>query len=204
MSEPNYYEKLGLDENSSFEEIQDARNRLLEEHSGDRKQQETIEAAYDAILMDRLRLRQEGKIKVPDRIRFPERLAEPPPDINTAPSQQAPEWLQRFIDTPSREEILWPAVSFVAIGLLSLVDSSYAALSLAIAAGFSLYFLNRKERKFARAFLLTLIGLVVGVFLGLQLGNLMQSQLEAVSLAPDSFAVLVTAFLLWLISSFLR
>lgn len=74
MSDKNPYETLGIDENSPFDEIQATRNRLVQEHAGDRKQLEAIEAAYEAILMDRLRLRQEGKIKVPDRIRFPERL----------------------------------------------------------------------------------------------------------------------------------
>ncbi len=201
MSEINHYEKLGLDENSSFDEIQNARNRLIEEHSGDRKQQETIEAAYDAILMDRLRLRQEGKIKVPDRIRFPERLADSPPDTNTASMKQAPEWLQRFIDTPSRDEILWPAVSFLAIGLLSL---AYAPFSLALAVGLSLYFLNRKERKFGRAILLTLVGLIGGILLGLQIAALMEGQLATFSITVESFAAVVTAFILWLISSFLR
>jgi hypothetical protein len=201
MGEPNHYEKLGLDESASFEEIQDARNRLLNEHSGDRKQEESIEAAYDAILMDRLRLRQEGKIKVPDRIRFPERLAEAPPDINTTPKKQTPEWMQRFLDTPSREEILWPAVSFSAIGLFGL---AYPPLALAVAVGFSLYFLNRKEHKFGRAFLLTLVGLVGGIFLGLQLGSLMAGQLSSLNLSSEAFAAVVTTFTLWLISSFLR
>jgi hypothetical protein len=201
MSEINHYEKLGLDESSSFDEIQNARNRLIEEHSGDRKQQEAIEAAYDAILMDRLRLRQEGKIKVPDRIRFPERLADAPPDTNTASIKQTPEWLQRFIDTPSRDEILWPAVSFLALGLLSLASAPFA---LALAVGFNLYFLNRKEHKFGRAILLTLLGLVGGILLGLQIGAFMAGQLTAFDIAVESFAAIVTAFIFWLISSFLR
>jgi hypothetical protein len=74
MSEQSPYEKLGVSEEASFDEIQDVRNRLLQQYSGDSKRVEVIEAAYDAILMDRLRMRQEGKIKVPERIRFPERL----------------------------------------------------------------------------------------------------------------------------------
>jgi len=79
MSDQNPYEKLGVSEEASFDEIQDARNRLFEQHSGDAKHLEVIEAAYDAILMDRLRMRQEGKIKVPERIRFPELRVQSPP-----------------------------------------------------------------------------------------------------------------------------
>jgi len=59
MSDQSPYEKLGVSEDASFDEIQDARNRLFEQYSGDSKSVEIIEAAYDAILMDRLRMRQE-------------------------------------------------------------------------------------------------------------------------------------------------
>ncbi|WNZ21766.1 molecular chaperone DnaJ [Leptolyngbya sp. NK1-12] len=201
MSDKNPYETLGIDENSPFDEIQATRNRLVQEHAGDRKQLEAIEAAYEAILMDRLRLRQEGKIKVPDRIRFPERLVEPPPDFAPTPPKQTPDWLQRLIDTPSRADILWPAAIFVGTGLLSL---SAPPLALALGVGVSLYFLNRKEHKFGRAFLLTLIGLIVGVVLGLQIGQFLLPQLQQISLNLNSFAALVTFFVLWLISSFLR
>ncbi len=53
MSDQNNYEKLGVTEDATFDEIQDARSRLLQQYSGDRKHLETIEAAYDAILMER-------------------------------------------------------------------------------------------------------------------------------------------------------
>lgn len=201
MSDQNHYLRLGVDENASFEEIQDARNRLVQEHSGDRRLVEAIEAAYDAILMDRLRLRQEGKIKVPDRIRFPERLAEAPPEFTPVPTKQTPDWLQRFIDTPSRADILWPAALFVGTGFLSLTSPS---VGLALGVGFSLYFLNRKEHKFGRAFLLTLLGLILGVVLGLQVSGLLLPQLAGLGIAPETFAAWIAFFILWLTDSFLR
>ncbi len=201
MSDKNAYERLGLDESASFDEIQEARNRLVQEHAGDRKQVEAIETAYDAILMDRLRMRQEGKIKVPDRIRFPERLVEPPPEFAPTSVNKTPDWLQRLIDTPSRGDILLPAAVFAGTGLLSL---SVPSMGLALGVGASLYFLNRKEHKFGRAFLLTLIGLVVGVVFGLQIGQFIAPQLTQISLTTESFAALVTFVFLWLISSFLR
>lgn len=201
MSDLNHYQQLGVDENASFEEIQDARNRLIQEQGGDRKQLEAVEAAYDAILMDRLRLRQEGKIKVPDRIRFPERLVEPPPEFTPVPSKQTPDWLQRFVDTPSRADILWPAGIFAALGLLSLTAPPVA---LALGVGFSLYFLNRKEHKFGRAFLLTLAGLIIGVGVGLWVGGFIAPQLQSIAVAQEAFAAFVTFIILWLITSFLR
>ena len=72
MIEQNPYEQLGVTEGSSFEEIQAAKKRICDANNNDPKLVESIEAAYDAVIMDRLRLRQEGKIKVPERIRFPE------------------------------------------------------------------------------------------------------------------------------------
>ncbi len=202
MSTQSYYDKLGVDENSSFEEIQNARSRLLDEHGSDRKLADDIEAAYDAILMDRLRLRQEGKIRVPDRIRFPERLAaEAPSQSASAPAKQSLGWLQRSIDNPSQSEVIWPALSFVGVGALGLASPSVA---LALGVGFCLYFLNRKERKFGRSLLLTLAALIFGVVLGLQIGNLTALQLSAFQMTPDAFAALVTAFVFWLTSSFLR
>ncbi|MBW4658395.1 MAG: CPP1-like family protein [Drouetiella hepatica Uher 2000/2452] len=205
MSDKSSYERLGLTEDASFDEIQEAKSRLIEEVGNDRKQIEAIESAYDAILMDRLRLRQEGKIKVPDRIRFPERLVEPSPEHTPAPVKQAPDWLQRFIDTPSSRDILLPAGLFGAASVLSLFAPS---LGLALGVGFSFYFLNRKERKFGRALLLTLGGLVLGILIGIQLGRLASGLFAAQpSMAPfsvESFAAIVTFVVLWLISSFLR
>jgi hypothetical protein len=202
MSDKSPYERLGVDEESSFDEIQEARNRLVKEHSGDRKQVEALEAAYDAILMDRLRLRQEGKIKVPDRIRFAERRAEPPADYQPSPASQAPTWLQRLIDTPSRMDILLPAGLFVGVGVLSFVISP--AVTLALGVGFSIYFLARKENKLGRAFLLTFIGLILGVVLGLQLGTLLLPQFPQILGSVETVAALVTFVILWLVSSFLR
>lgn len=201
MSELNHYERLGVPEGASFEEIQEAKARLVQEHQGDRRQVEAIEAAYDAILMDRLRMRQEGKIKVPDRIRFPEKMVEVPQQTPQTASQNTPNWLQRMLDTPSRNDILWPAGLFVGSALLSLAAPPVA---LALGVGFSLYFLNRKEYKFGRALLFTLAGLFIGILIGLQLSIWLTPQLAAISMSADTFAALVTFVILWLISSFLR
>jgi hypothetical protein len=107
MSDQNPYEKLGVSEEATFDEIQDARNRLFEQHSGDAKHLEVIEAAYDAILMDRLRMRQEGKIKVPERIRFPELRVQSLPKESPTPREQSPAWLQRMLDSLTRSLVSW-------------------------------------------------------------------------------------------------
>ena len=76
MSELNPYEQLGVSEDASFEEIQKAKQKLKTQYDSNPELIENIEVAYDAIIMQRLRLRQEGKIKVPEQIRFPEKIVE--------------------------------------------------------------------------------------------------------------------------------
>ncbi len=63
MSDQNNYEVLEVTEDATFDEIQDARSRLLQQYSGDHKHLDTIEAAYDAILMERLRMRKKVKLR---------------------------------------------------------------------------------------------------------------------------------------------
>jgi hypothetical protein len=209
MSDQNPYEKLGVTEDASFDEIQDAKGRLMQQHRGDQKLVESVEAAYDAIIMDRLRMRQEGKIKVPERIRFPEKLSQAPPSFSQTAVNSSPAWLQRLVDTPTPGDLLWPAVSFILLGSVTIFYraqdmSSMLSLVLALGVGCSIYFLNRKEGQFGRAVLLTLAGLLVGVGLGSFLGGFLAAQISSIHITPDQFATLVTFVVLWLISSFLR
>ena len=208
MSSQNSYEQLGVTEASSFEEIQDARNRLFAQHQGDQKQLESIEAAYDAVLMDRLRLRQEGKIKVPDRIRFPEKVVPPPSSQPSVPVTQGPAWLQRLIDTPSRSDVLIPAGVLTALSAWVIIapTANGVQLALILGMGASFYFVYRKERKLGRTVLLGLAGLVAGFLLGGALGGLLHlpTQVASVTITLNAFVSAVTFFVLWLISSFLR
>ena len=202
MSTQNSYEVLGLTEASSFEEIQAARDRLVEQCSDEPKRKEAIEAAYDAILMERLRLRQEGKIKVPDRIRFAENTPEPVSQASSTPTVPRPDWLSNFMDTPSRDEVLWPGVTFAALLLFGFYSPSFA---LALAIGAAIYFLNRKENKFWRSVLVSLGGLALGLALGLTVGQLLIPQGAQFTWAsPDAVAAAVTCISLWTVSSFLR
>lgn len=202
MSEQNPYEKLEVPEDASFEEIQAARDRLIAAVPGDDKCRESIEAAYDAILMDRLRQRQEGKIKVPERIRFPERLAEPPPATAVPRTHSSPPWLQRLIDRPPAKEVVLTGAVYAGLTAASLFWSAPDALAflLALGVGFNLVWVNRKERKLGRAFLLTLAGLIVG---GLLAVLLLQAPLM-IPLSPEAFVSLVVFLVFWLTSSFLR
>lgn len=207
MSDRSPYEQLGITEDAAFEEIQAARSRLVQEHSGDKKSMEMIEAAYDAILMERLKMRQEGKIRVPERIRFPEKLTPPPPNLVATKINQSPAWLQRLLDQPSRTDLLWTSsvlLISVAVAAYPGVQEAQLSLAMAFGVGFCLFFLNKKENQFFRALLLTVIGLFIGIGLGALLFSWMTVPLTGMGLTSLQFASLVTFIILWAIASFLR
>jgi hypothetical protein len=206
MSEQNPYEQLGVTEESSFEEIQEAKQRLVQQYQNDSKIIESIEAAYDSVLMDRLRMRQEGRIKVPDRIRFPERLTIP---VESKPvtSSKSPNWWQSLIDTPSAQDIGVPAVIYACLGAITLLvpDPSGSLLPLLLAFGVfvNIYFFNRKEKRFGRALLFTLAGLVLGVALGAGLASL-AAKADLNIFGDRQIYALITFLIFWVISSFFR
>ncbi|MBC5794112.1 CPP1-like family protein [Sphaerospermopsis sp. LEGE 00249] len=208
MSDQNPYQKLGVSEDASFDEVQDARNRLLEQHGGDSKGRELIEAAYDAILMDRLRMRQEGKIKVPERIRFPEMRVPSPQKESPVTRDQSPAWLQRILDQPSLSDVLAPGAWFLGLSAISLfvpaASDQVLQLGLVVGVGVSIYFLNRKENKFGRAVLFTLASLIIGLIAGGLIAVPVLQQLALINITANQFSTVLTFILMWLISSFLR
>jgi hypothetical protein len=206
MSEQNPYEQLGVTEESSFEEIQEAKQRLVQQYQNDSKIVESIEAAYDSVLMDRLRMRQEGRIKVPDRIRFPERLTIP---VESKPvtTSKSPNWWRSSMDTPSAQDIGVPAVIYACLGAITLLvpDPSGSLLPLLLAFGVfvNIYFFNRKEKRFGRALLFTLAGLVLGVALGAGLASL-AAKADLNIFGDRQIYALITFLIFWVISSFFR
>ncbi len=167
---------------------------------------ESVETAYDSIIMERLRLRQEGKIKVPERIRFPERKVETPKAKNTTTTNSTPNWVQDLVDNPSQTEILIPTGLFLVLSIITVIslNNNNDASSMLIGLGFmsSLYFLNRKENRFARSLLISLMALVVGVGLGVAIaGGLRGSN---VMISNNQVASAVTFTLFWFVSCFLR
>ena len=150
MSETTPYETLGVTEEASFEEIQSAKQRLNQQHQGNTQVLETIEEAYDAIIMERLRLRKEGKIAVPEGIRRPEKASPSVVKQNSAPLATPPAWLQDLMDNPSQKDVLLPGAIFFGLCLLTILsqtgDVSFFASLLAIGGMTSVYFLNRKGK----------------------------------------------------------
>jgi hypothetical protein len=152
-------------------------------------------------------MRQEGKIKVPEGIRFPERIVEPPVSVVPNFTTNSPEWLQRFIDQPSQMDILWPAGIMTGLAILVIFVPTTLQFSLIVGLGSAFYFLYRKEQKLGRTALLGFSGLILGLLMGGGLYNLLKNWLPGTISIPmdvNSFASAFTFLILWLISSFLR
>lgn len=201
MSETNPYVQLGVSEDASFEEVQAARAQLLSQCQGDERRAQAVEMAYDAILMDRLRQRQEGRIKVPERIRYAERNVVATAEKNDTRTATLPAWaenLRSFIDTPSVQDVGWPAVVYGGLAYWAWAVSANAALPVALGIAANLFFINRKENRFGRAMLLTVVGLLVGAVVG--------NVLLGLNLGLDSNTAISWGIfmILWLVSSFLR
>lgn len=206
MSEPTPYEKLGVNDEASFEEVRDARDRLLREFEGDESQQEIIEVAYDAILMDRLRARKEGKIAVPDRIRYPERLsAAIPAALQNNTQRRAPSWLSKLFDNPSQKDIYISLGIFAGLSIIGFFVPATTTTWLSFGLIFSVYWLTRKENRFGRALLISLSGITLGVvFAALTNQVLVLSRLVGDGSFPSPIQMVIILVVMWLHACFLR
>ncbi len=214
MSEQTPYDLLGVTDSASFDEIQEARGRLMAKiDESDGTQVEAIEAAYDAVLMHRLKMRQEGKIKVPERIRFPERSVPTPAPSPPGPLKaltSLPSWMGDLADQPEPKDIWLPAgitLALVGVTMFYLGTAPPSALQLPLAAGWAaaIYFLNRKEGRFGRAVLLSFLGLLAGLLLGTVVGLAVPATaLASVGLGTAQLSAMVSLVVLWAVSSFLR
>jgi hypothetical protein len=207
MSEQNPYEQLGVAEDATFEEIQAAKQRVIAKLSGDRQLEDNIEAAYDAILMERLKLRQQGKIKVPDGIRFPEKAPIALPKFSTVTVPNSPSWVGDTFERPTQSQILTTSGVYSVLGGAALVPSFADAglpTLMALGTGFSLYFINKKQRRFKRALLGSLIALIIGTAIAGLLVNYAHLPVGQIGLHGEVFAGLLTFLLLWAVSSFTK
>jgi hypothetical protein len=206
MSQQSPYEQLGVAEDASFEEIQAAKQRAIAQFSNDRQLQENMESAYDAILMERLKLRQQGKIKVPEGIRFPEKIATAvAPNFKPPSLANSPSWLADTFERPSQTEILTTSGVYVVLSgavLIPAIASAGLPTLMALGTGFSLYFINQKQRRFKRALLGSLLALVVGTATAGVLVNYLHLPVNRIGIPGEVFASLLTFLSLWTVSSF--
>lgn len=209
MSDQTPYEKLGVAESASFEEIQSTRDRLLREYAGDLKKCSEVEASYDSVLMRRLKLRQEGKIKVPDGIRFAEKTPPFLPKLSR-PSLPSGSWMATTFSTPSLLEWVVPTVMALILSTLVAVNPLPGTVQFAgaMATGSTFYGIYRKERNLGRSVLFGIIGLILGYLIGVGLWGLIPIEFRSfVPGGAQALSVVVTwvvCLVLWLTALFVK
>ena len=147
MSEPDPYKLLGVSEDTPFEEIQDAKSRLLEQYGDNERQVQLIEEAYDMILMQRFRMRKEGKIKVPEGIRYAENAI---PARPVKPPTKVPKAWEKWVERPTLQELGLPTAIFAGFWILT-VGFSALSVTMPLALLVALYLLYKKNNRFGRS-----------------------------------------------------
>jgi len=179
------YQLLGIGEEASFDEVQAARQIRISEVESDPIARSRVEAAYDAILMNRLRERQQGRVSTAARS-----ASKREQGAGSAPARPAALPLPRFaqpggmgsprlslpsLETAGGRELWFPLVSIGGlVGLLFLLPAPPAELLLSLATLVTLLNLQRRHGRFLAA-LAWSFGLLA---LGLVLGSLLLTWLE--------------------------
>ena len=185
---PGPYERLGITADASFDEVQAAKRARLLEVAGDTMACSKVEAAYDAVLMERLKERQQGKVSTAAKTASQREQAPPTPKLAVSALPKLPQ-LPKLTQLPKFAQAALPKVSAAAqgrelwfplatsgvlLGLLVLVPAAPPDLLLALATGMAVINLQRRTGKFLKA-----VGWSVGLLsLGLLLGGLLAAGLD--------------------------
>jgi len=207
---PDPYVRLGIDHDAGFEAVQVARQTRLEEVGDDPMARSRIEAAYDAVLMDRLKERQQGRVSSAARSASQREQASPPPNRPLYPALPSLPSLPvaRLGANASRlptltlatgREFWLPLVSLGLLTVLLLLPNAAAEVLLSLAAITTVLNLQRRNGRFLAAVGWTLALLVVGLLLGsLLVGALPSSLPLGLPIAPVQLQSLPAMLLLLL------
>ncbi|MBW0166900.1 MAG: CPP1-like family protein [Vulcanococcus sp.] len=178
----NPYERLGISPDASFDDVQAAKQARLAEVGEDPMSRARIEAAYDAVLMERLKERQQGKVSTaalnasqreaakpaakpaaakPSLPSLPSLPALPRPALNfSAPA------LPRLALAEGRERWFPVAGGAVLLGILLLSPAANAELVLAFATVLTVVNLQRRLGRLLPAVGWSVLLLSAGLLLG--------------------------------------
>ena len=181
-SQPSPYERLGIETGAGFEAVQAAKQARLDEVGENPQARAQIEAAYDAVLMDRLKERQQGKVSTA-ALNASAREAKAPPSASPArpslpslpklaalPKPSLPKPSLPALELAEGQQRWLPVGGFALLTLLLLLaPASSAELVLALSTLFSVVLLQRRSRRLLQAvgfsILLLSLGLGIGALL---------------------------------------
>ncbi|MFM7732368.1 MAG: CPP1-like family protein [Cyanobium sp.] len=203
------YASLGVPPEASFDAVQEARQARLDEVGDDPLARSRVEAAYDAVLMDRLKERQQGRVSTAARSASQREQQAPPagrpalPALPQLPALPAMRASTASIALPglalaTGREFWFPLAAIGSLLVLSLLPGADARLLLALASIATLLNLQRRLGRFPRAVLFTLLLLVTGLLLGGGLLALVAGQGLALPIGPLQLESLPALLLLLL------
>ena len=214
------YVRLGLSQDATFEQVQSAKARCIAEVDGDDQARARVEAAYDSVLMSRLRNRQQGQVSPAAATAsqredglgslpvsgpsFPgtsvlQKIRTNLPDPSQSLASFAPQW--SLVEGQGR--IVRVIAGVVGLGLLVV---SVASVQLVLALACIGVFLSqvRRGRRPLASLGWTLLALLVGLVVGsLFTTALSPTALQQLSITPAQIQALPAAILLWLAALFL-
>lgn len=207
------FARLGIAPGDSFEQVQAARERCLNQSGDDPQAKARVEAAYDAVLMSRLRERQQGQVSAAAAsasereesgvASAPSQVVSVLQGLRTRLPQSAPS-LSGLAPTWSLVEGQGLIVRLVLGGLaLVLLLVSPGSSQLVLALGLIGTFLSQVRR--GRRPLPSLGWSILGVGAGLLIGAVLTTALSTTAVAqlglgPDQIQALPAALLLLLLS----
>lgn len=136
------YKRLGISKEASEDEIQSARNFLIQTHGGHKASVDAIEAAHDKIIMQKFYERKNPKINVKKKVR----------EVTQHKYVQAV--TSRF-RTPSTKVIVKTSIAFLVLGVLTVLfpTEEGPTLQVAISLIATMYFIHDRLKSKLRAFL---------------------------------------------------
>lgn len=147
------YKRLGITTDASEEEVWSARNFLIEQYANHERSAESIEGAFEKLLMTSFKSRKKMKINLKSRLK--KKVEESPPWVKN---------LVSFVEMPPPVIIMRRLFLFAFMAAWSVMNSAEAGPAFQVALSFAacIYFLNDKNKSLPRAAIIGFGALVVG------------------------------------------
>jgi len=197
--EKDPYKRLGIDADSTSEEVSSAFNFLIREHAGDERGVEAIEAAYDRIINDRLTTRK--KAKGLKRARKAKKETEGGDDAAVVAR------VKNMFAKPDQQTLMRRTVLYAMIcgWAIAAPATSGPAFQMAVAFGTCVFFLNQKRggqgtlgKSFRDSFLALLLSWVVGSIAPVYI------PVFPSAMSPELILSLFSFVALWITCTFLK
>ncbi|KAK9094168.1 hypothetical protein Scep_025637 [Stephania cephalantha] len=189
------YKRLGISPDASEEEIWGSRNFLLQQFAGHERSEESIEAAFENILMTSYVKRKKTKFNLKTRLK--------------KKVEESPSWVKNlldFVEVPPTVIILRRLFLFGFMATWSIMNSADGgpAFQVAVSLAACIYFLNDKTKSLGRASIIGFGALVGGWICGSFLVPMIPTVLLQPTWTLELLTSLVAYTFLFLACTFLK